>query len=59
MDEVIESKNPIIRAILFPGNWVVDYFKVIEPDNRLVVRMYVNLVVYAKVFGTIVYMWVA
>ena len=58
MDEVIESKNWIARSILFPGNWVVDHYKVKEPDNRLLIRMYVNLLVYAKIFGTMAYLWV-
>ena len=45
--------DKITYWILFPGEWVCDYFKVKGENERGLLRLFVNLAVYAKIFGSI------
>lgn len=44
--------------LLFPGEWVCNYFKVKEHNERALIRMSVNLAIYAKIVGTATLLYV-
>lgn len=46
------------KGFLWPGDFLCDVFNVHETDNRQVLRMFLNLVIYSKVVGLILY-WIA
>lgn len=53
----LKQEHWVTRMMLFPGEWICDQFKMKNDDNRMLVRMYHNLVVYAKIFGTLAYIY--
>ena len=44
--------DKITYWLLFPGEWVCNYFKVKERNERALIRMSVNLAIYAKIAGS-------
>ena len=41
--------------LLFPGEWVCNYFNVKGRNERALIRMSVNLAIYAKIAGSIAF----
>lgn len=46
----------IVWAFLWPGEAACNALSIEDADSRLVFRMFINLTVYAKVAGLLVYM---
>lgn len=57
MEDKLKQEHWALRLILFPGEWICDRFDVESTDSRMLLRMYLNLAIYAKVFGTIAYIY--
>lgn len=57
MEDRLKEDHWLLQAFLFPGEWICDRFNVPRNDNRMLLRMYLNLVIYAKVFGTVAYVY--
>lgn len=57
MEDRLKQDRLIVRQLLFPGEWLCDRFNIENNDNRMLLRMYLNLVIYAKVFGTLAYLF--
>ncbi len=54
--ELTHEDHIIVRIFLFPGNWVVRKFNVQEESSKMLLRMYINLAIYAKIAGTIAFL---
>lgn len=57
MEDRLPTEHWTIRAFLFPGEWLCDKLNIEKNDNRMLARMYFNLVIYGKVAGTIAYLY--
>lgn len=57
MEDRLNEEHWLARAILFPGQWICDRFNIENDDSRMLLRLYLNLAIYAKVFGTIAYIY--
>lgn len=57
MEDRLKQEHWLVRVILFPGQWVCDRFDIGNDDGRMLLRMYLNLAIYAKIFGTIAYLY--
>ena len=40
--------------MLWPGDAACDYLNIKDPDSRMLLRMFINLTVYAKIAGIVV-----
>ena len=52
-----KSKSPTMQLMdwmLWPGDAACDYLNIEDPDSRMLLRMFINLTVYAKIAGIVV-----
>ena len=43
--------------VLFPGDWLALKMGAKDPESRILLRMFLNLAIYSKIAGTIIYFY--
>lgn len=49
------SESEKIPLILKPGDWLARKMGAKDPESIILLRMFLNLVIYSKIVGTVIY----
>ena len=50
-----KPENEQLPWVLMPGEYVCNWLGIEDPDSRMLLRMFVNLSIYAKIGGSVAF----